>query len=108
MRAIFALPALLLLGADGLPQHGPIYSGMPPERFWGEGVSVVAYVNDVNAICGDDDPDTVAMGCVRHTADGMPVTILPNPCFLGDVELFARLACHEKAHTLGWGRNHEL
>lgn len=108
MKALLALPALLLLGADGLPQHGPIFSGMPPERFWGEGISIVAYVNDVNAICGDDDPGTVALGCVRVSSEGMVITFLPNPCFLGDAELFARIACHEKGHNLGWGANHEL
>lgn len=107
MKALIALAAAALLSAPSA-EHGPIFAGLPPERHQGDSVGVVAYVSDITAYCGQASPGFVIYGCAR-TVDGVRVAILPNPCLVGAVNFYARLACHEAAHANhGWGGNHEL
>ena len=84
---------------------------LPPLRYQGDGSHVVGYSNPyvVHEFCrgGDALPlGTVIYGCAFPRDK---FVALPNPClpqFQG--ESFARLACHEKGHILGWGSDHGL
>jgi hypothetical protein len=103
-KAALAVP--LLLSAEQ-PAHGPIYSGMPPERFQGDFAAVVVFTSNVEAFCGDPGPGLTIHGCAGMR-DGVPTIIIYSPCASGPTERFARIACHEGAHLQGWGGNHEL
>lgn len=103
MLKLLALTPLLAIGA-----HGPIYSGMPPERFQGDGAAVVVFLSDVEQLCGPAEPGFKKLACAFKGKDGVPVLVLPSPCPLGEVESFARLTCHELGHRNGWGGNHEF
>lgn len=107
MKSLLAVSAALALAAPSVPNHGPVYSGMPPERMQGDSISIVAYVTDVPAYCGKAPPGLVIHACVR-VIDGLTITFLPNPCPWGNHEYIARLACHEMAHAShGWTSNHQ-
>lgn len=101
-------PAAFMAAAPAPLAHGPVYSGMPPERFQGDGVAVVIFTSDVAAFCGQSEPGTRRVACATKSEDGVPIMVLPNPCPIGDVEVFARLACHEGGHAQGWTGNHEF
>jgi hypothetical protein len=83
----------------------PYYDGMPPARFQGEVVEVVVYTNDVTPYCGTAPEGLEIIACTRDVK-GTPVTVLPNPCAIGDEDWYARIACHEKGHALGWPGDH--
>lgn len=109
MKIALACGAALLC-ASASPPSGMgtrVYAGMPPERFQGDGVAVVVFTSDVEAMCGPAPMGKVILACAKEI-DGVPVLILPNPCALGAAgERFATLACHEKAHSLNWTGMHE-
>lgn len=107
MKCLFALSCAALLSAPSVPEHGPIYSGMPPQRLQGDNIQVVIYVEDVTALCGGAPPGYRIHAC-HFVQDGTPFIVLPNPCQWGDIEYTARLACHELGHRNGWGHNHEV
>lgn len=106
MKAPLVLLPLLLLGTAPL-EHGPIYSGMPPERYQGDSIGIVAYVTDLETYCGPPTPGTVMLGCHR-VIEGTSVQFLRNPCQFGETNWYARIACHESAHSAGWTGRHEL
>ena len=85
------------------------FDGMPPKRFQGPASMLVRFVpaKDIARVCGGV-PDKLARlrACRRQLVGGMPILVLPDPCPSGDAEYFARLACHEKAHLLGWKGDH--
>lgn len=90
-------------------QHGPVYAGLPPERYWQQEAFVpTLYVNDVTQYCGKPAAGTVRIACTIHLRDGRTFMVLPQPCAMGHLEIYAVIVCHEKSHSLGWGRNHEL
>jgi len=108
MKALLALAISPFLASATPLAHGPIYAGLPPERYWmTDAGAITLYVNDVAAHCGTvAPPGMTVLGCTRHF-EGGTVIVLGNPCLFAD-ELYARIACHERAHSLGWGRSHEL
>ncbi len=108
MKPLLALALSPFLASATPLAHGPIYAGMPPEQYWmTDAVVITLYVNDVARHCGTvAPPGMTVLGCTRHV-DGVTVMVLPNPCLLAD-ELYARIACHERAHAAGWTRMHEL
>lgn len=110
MKTLAAVLALVMLTSATPAANGPVYSGIPPARYWGEGVAVTLYVNDVAKHCPIEVPSGhVLLGCAYRTADGVPVSVLPNPCFFDmEAEMFARIACHEKGHQNGWRGEHPL
>lgn len=106
MKALACLVPLVLLGADALPLPEP-NSDVPPVRFRGEAASVVIFANDVTQFCNTPPrPGYVLLGC-QFERNGVPIIVVPNPCVLADRELYARIACHEKAHSIGWSGEHE-
>ncbi|WPZ05474.1 hypothetical protein [Pelagerythrobacter marinus] len=107
MKALAAIAAGLSV-ASAAPVERPYFAGMPPERFQGEGVAIVMFADDVNDHCPLGVPaGYTLLGCAFQV-EGTPVLVLPNPCPMGDVELFARIACHELGHRNGWSGGHEL
>lgn len=111
MKALAALLILPLLSSAAVPAYGPVYSGIPPERYWGqEAAAVTIYANDVARYCPlDVPPDKVLLGCHYVTDAGLSVIVLPNPCFFDmEIDWFARIACHEKSHAVGWEGHHPL
>ena len=106
----FAASAALLAAPSPTPvpigQGTPYFDGMPPTRFQGEEVEIVVFTNDVSPYCGTAPKGLTVIACTK-TVNGSPVTFLPNPCAIGDVDWYARIACHEKGHALGWTRSHE-
>lgn len=108
MKAALALLPLLLLGANDTPERGRIFDGLPPTRFMGENVAVTIYANDVTQYCPTQPmPGYRLLGCHFTTTDGVPIIVLPNPCFVPD-EVYALIACHELGHRNSWGANHEF
>lgn len=105
-RYLVAASAVLLAAPSAPAQHGVYFTGLPPERFRTDSVGIVVYVTDVAKAC-DQKPGEVLYACAKEI-DGTKVMFLPNPCALGEVEWFARIACHEAGHNLGWSREHEL
>lgn len=101
--------AALALLASGMGTA--YYAGMPPERFQtGEPIkttTIYVPLSDLPAACGTEVPEgKILLGCYRSSFLGS-VIILPDPCPLGAVELYARIACHEISHQRGWSGDHE-
>jgi hypothetical protein len=66
-------------------------------------VAAVAIFSDqsVRVGCGEG---TIA--CAAFDEDKTPVLILPNPCPLAEVDLYAAIVCHEIGHLNGWPKGH--
>ena len=61
----------------------------------------VSFVADPNAVCGPHPiPCWVILACVDEI--GGKKMVLPNPCLYKDKDNYARLVCHELAHTNHW------
>jgi hypothetical protein len=79
---------------------------LPPIRYQGDNTVVVTFAKPelVQELCGRHGvPELI--GCANLIPPSM---VVPNPCdpaFRNEV--FARIACHEKAHSLGWSYKHE-
>lgn len=83
------------------------YAGMPPERLQGEAAGFVVFADDIGRFCGESPDGLITLACTKTHRELGKVVILPNPCAYGE-EVFARLACHEKAHAaFGWTGAHE-
>lgn len=96
--------ALIALGATGIGTA--VYSGMPPERFQGDGAAVVFFTSDVESLCGVKPPYRI-LACHRRI-NGTSYIVLPNPCPYGAAgDDYAVLACHELAHRNFWSGMHE-
>lgn len=110
MRALAALLILPILTSAAPPAAGPVYSGIPPERYWGEGASIVIMANNVYDYCPiEPRPNTILLGCHFKTDEGLSIIVTPNPCFFDmEADLYARIACHEKGHANGWEGHHPL
>jgi len=81
-----------------------IDSGWPPQRYMGEAAGLVGFVDDVGAYCGRAPEGYVILACASKEEG---VMVLPNPCAAEfREEKFARIACHEKGHWLGWPGTH--
>lgn len=101
---------LFLALALGLFAPNTLWSDdIPPERFQGSGATMTFYlpVADVRRLCGGVETVATVFACSYHNTNGTWITILPNPCLVARSEDYARLACHEKGHTLGWSLMHE-
>lgn len=63
---------------------------------------VVSFVQNPNTVenCGVAPPGYINMACVDEI--GGKHMILPNPCMYKDTDAYARVACHELAHTNYW------
>lgn len=105
MKTLITLAAAIPLAA-ATPTDRPYYAGMPPERYQGEGVAVVLFVNDVRQYCNADIPPGYVLYACAGERDGVPTIVMPNPCPVGDIEFYARIACHELGHISGWSGNH--
>jgi hypothetical protein len=81
--------------------------GLPPKAYQGDAAILVHYVSRPlpEAPCGVHlGPGWILNGCALS---GRMENYLPNPCskeFAG--QSFARYACHEKGHSLGWAADH--
>lgn len=115
MKIALACGAALLCAAPTMPatptgQHNTRTSAVfPPPRYHATEVALpVLYVNNVGPYCGPATPGYRVLACVRKLPSGQPVMVLMNPChpaFRG--EFYAHIACHEKAHAVGWTGMHE-
>ena len=68
-------------------------------------VSVIfVWPKDVNTYCGNDTPlERTFLACEKGGT-----LIMPNPCLypeMKDVDSYAHLLCHEKAHINGWNHS---
>ena len=102
-RGIAALAILLTSSAAG---ETPYSTSAPPLRFQGDSLAMVYFTSDVEAVCGPSDPGTKIIACTQPLKKGGHLVTLPNPCLWADSEFFARIACHEAGHVLGWPGNH--
>jgi hypothetical protein len=84
-----------------------INNGMPPERFRGDVATVVIFTDraGIGRLCGIAQPPYTIIACAGRI-DGTPVIVMPNPCPLGDSEIYAKVMCHEMAHINGWPATH--
>lgn len=80
-------------------------SGWPPQRYMGEAAALVAFADDVGALCGRPaDPRYTILACASRAEK---IIVLPNPCAAQfRQEYYARIACHEKGHINGWPGTH--
>lgn len=115
MKALLTLPIAFLLAVpataqapEPVPVHGQHFAGLPPVRFWGEGMGVVFFKADVSTMCGKAPEGYVRLGCAWTTESGTPVMVLPLPQNYGEQVSYEVLVVHELGHWNGWGGNHEL
>lgn len=104
MKYLMGLLALLSAALAVAGTTSLIDDGYPPLRYQGEATMVVQYTDDLEKACGVHLPKGYKLEACELPSKK---NILPNPCadeFLG--QSFARLACHEKGHALGWLGNH--
>jgi hypothetical protein len=104
---------LLVLAAVSTPVLAPapqwalgeINSDFPPAQYEGEHAAIVVFKNNVSEVCGKGPPGYIIMACASQEKQ---IIVMPNPCAPEfRAELFAKIMCHEKAHTLGWNRTHD-
>lgn len=83
----------------------------PPLRFQGNATATVHFTDPATiwelcgkAVEGKVVKGKVLLGCATTNPPQMAIL---NPCPFKDEELWAREACHEKAHRLGWTEKHE-
>lgn len=82
-------------------------AGLPPPKYMGQAAGLTIFANDVTDYCGPAPEGMVKLGCFLTFKDSSQVMVVPNPCAKAfEGELFARIACHEKAHGLGWSGMH--
>ena len=101
-------PAIVLLAAlaSTASAERQQFAGMPPERYQGDGVAVVLFVSDVREYCNTNTPAGYVLIACAKKIDGVPVIVMPNPCPIGDIDFYARVACHELGHVNGWPGRH--
>lgn len=107
MKSCIAAAAALLLSAPAA-EHGPVYAGLPPERFLGDHAGIVIFTDRVEEFCGPAPSGMVKYGCAWTTPAGVKVMAVLHPRNWGHSEFYARLMAHEVGHWNGWGVNHEL
>lgn len=99
MKALLALAAVASFWGAATA-----FDGMPPAKYQGNLLVSVQFAdwNQIGPLCGYPEVNGRYEGC------SLPGhMVLPNPCdpeFAG--QSFARLACHEKGHELGWPADH--
>ena len=109
LREVLLAAGLLTATPTAVQYHGPNFDGMPPARYWGDFLlEHTLYTMEVAKYCGKAPDGFVVLACVTTADNGERYKIMPNPCFLGDVDFYARLECHENAHLRGWSSNHEM
>lgn len=103
-KAVAALTAgFLCVSATGSVHD----AGPPPPQYMAQAAGLVVFANDVTEFCGPAPEGMRKLGCFLTFKDGSQLVVLPNPCAPAfDGELFARIACHEKGHALGWSGVH--
>jgi len=75
---------------------------LPPEIYRGDATVTVTFAKPelVQELCGKRGVKEL-IGC------GEPgLMIVPNPCQYPN-EVYARIICHEAAHSQGWGADHK-
>jgi hypothetical protein len=77
---------------------------VPPVRYMGAANAAVHFADPetVTQLCGGAPEGKLLIACATKSP---PQMALPNPCLFLH-EQFARIACHEKAHILGWPAEH--
>lgn len=82
----------------------------PPRRFQGDGAAIVVFAHQaaITRLCGGISTDRrQPVACAfAATPTTPPMIILPNPCVVADVDLYAAVVCHEAAHVAGWPATH--
>jgi hypothetical protein len=109
--AVVGVAALVMFIAIASPAMGELLApnstmnsdAWPPLRFRGEMVGIVAFVDPaaIDGICGKAPAPWKTEACTDAT-----MIVLPNPCSYPTTDDYARLACHEKGHRLGWPGSH--
>lgn len=106
MKTFITLAAAIPLAA-ATPTDRPYYAGMPPERYQGEGVAVVLFVNDVRQYCHAEVPPGYTLLACAGEREGVPTIVMPNPSRAANAgDPYAILMQHELAHLSGWPGNH--
>lgn len=107
MKALAMLVAAGLTAAPAAPAWGPVYDGPPPDRFKGEGVGVVFFLDDVGKLCGGLKNARV-IACSWEQKDGTRIMVLPTPRSYVGYSPYSVIVEHELAHWRGWAGNHPL
>jgi hypothetical protein len=108
-----ALPAFLVATSGHDPvkavEYGTMDSGMPPVRFQGNNAAVTVFTDraGIEEYCGKAQPGYVIVACRREHENGTSFIFMPNPCVIGDKEIYSRVMCHELGHANGWTGEHE-
>lgn len=105
LKLLLARAVALAVNPPMPPNSTPYSSATPPARYQGDNAAVTLFVSDVAPFCGQSDPGYRIIAC-SGDKNGTPIIILPNPRPLADVEVYARIACHELGHRNGWPRLH--
>ena len=106
MLVAFVILASPALGADPavLAPNSTLNTDVwPPVRFQGDTAVRAMFVHPrlINDLCG-----TAPAGFVTEACSQGNIVILPNPCLADRTDEYARLVCHEIAHTNLWPASH--
>lgn len=76
---------------------------LPPENYRADNTVTVTFAKPelVQELCGHHGVKEL-IGCTIEKT-----MIVPNPCAYPS-EVYARILCHEAAHSQGWGADHEV
>ena len=100
MKKLALAGAMALVSSLAVAQDMAPNGDMPPVQYRGASFGVVVYTNEIARYCGTSpDPTLTIVAC--YFPD-QKITFLPNPCNLGDREIYAKIACHEAGHRNGW------
>ena len=75
---------------------------LPPKEYRGDARVTVHFTRHAEVLCRIMKAEPGSIACAGVGSDWM---IVPNPCDWKS-DAWARLMCHEKGHSLGWGAEH--
>jgi hypothetical protein len=75
---------------------------LPPKEYRGDAKVTVHFTRHAEVLCKIIKADGRPIACAPIGGD---LIIAPNPCDWKS-DAWARLMCHEKGHSLGWGAEH--
>lgn len=89
-----------------VPKAGGYAPNMPPPQYQGDARLTVHFTKHAKVLCAIMKSEPGSIACAGVNGDW---AIVPNPCYLSEARVrgtFANVACHEKAHSLGWSADH--
>ena len=106
--AAFAASSMLLAGCNSLQAIEPVIS--PPGVYQQNNTVAVEFVHPtmVGFRCAERGAKFLGMPGINSGACAdLTLITMPNPCYTVTSGWYARVLCHELAHTNGWSHSHK-